>query len=180
MNIKTAYEVYSLIGGGYNKRHLHGYAWTKEDAEAVAATVSPRRYYVGAIHVVEINGSWHRINVTPIEGLIGDVSKAQTSRLLSGETVPRSIPSINFQIDDAPPRRLGLDFEYAIDMMASYSENSKCRLYTLRTGGKLPMSFRVRDLLMSSHTQQQVSDWLSHEINFRLAVRGEVTDEAAR
>lgn len=167
MKIKQAYEIYSLVGGGYNKRHLHGYAWTKDAAQTLANTVSPRRYHIGAVHVIEVNGRWHRIHVIPVEGLIGDFEAALDSRLVEGDIPNRLVPSISFQIDALEPRRLGLDFERAIDTMAGYAHECTCKLYTLRTGGLMPLTFKVRDLLLSEHTQQKVAEWLQYEIEFR-------------
>jgi hypothetical protein len=166
--IKQAFEVYSLVGGGYNKRHLHGYAWTKERAQQIGDGVRPRRYHIGAIHVIRIGDNWHRVHVLPIEGLDEDSSQAQVSRLAEGELPERMIPSINFQIDDNLPRRVPLDFERAVDAIAGHSKDSKCKLYTLRTGGMLPITFKIRDLVLNEHTQTQVSKWLQHEINFRI------------
>lgn len=169
MNIKQAYEVYSLVGGGYNKRHLHGYAWTKDAAQQIADNVRPRRYHIGVVHLIEVNSRWHRIHVIPVDSLAGRVEDAEDSRLMVSDLPERFVPSINYQIDDGQARRLGLDFEKAIDTLAAHDKECKCKLYTLRTGGRLPITFRIRDLLLSEHTQMLVAEWLSHEIQFRLS-----------
>jgi hypothetical protein len=168
LKILQAYEIYSLVGGGYNRRHLHGYAWTKDEAQFIADALRPRRYHIGAVHLIELHGRWHRINVIPVEEVAGSLEAAQDSRLVAQDIPPRHIPGINYQIEESAPRRLGLDFEKAINTLAECDPDSKCKLYTFRTGGKLPMSFRVRDLLLSEHTQMQVAEWLNHEIQFRL------------
>lgn len=167
--ILQAYEVYSLVGGGYNKRHLHGYAWTKTDAQTIADTVHPRRYYIGVVHLIKIGDLWHRVHVVPIDSIAGDVAQAENSRILAADTPKRFIPGINFQIGETPPRRLGLDLETAINTLAEYPKDSECKLYTLRTGGRLPITFRIRDLSLSEHTQKLVVTWLRHEIDFRIS-----------
>ena len=177
MTIKQAYEVYSLTGGGYNKRHLHGYAWTKADAKALALEVSPKRYHIGVVHLVEVNGRWHRVNVHPIDEVIGNVEEAETSRIELDNLPARPIPGIWIQLETFQPQRLGLNIEKAIDLIALKSEQRTCRLYTLRTGGLLPVTFKIADFLKSSKLQEQIFFWLKHEIEYRTS-RGEQDDPA--
>lgn len=170
MEIKQAYEVYSLVGGGYGKRHLHGYAWTRLGAQSLAvAAVGQGRYHIGMVHLIKVGSRWHRIHVIPVESIEGDVVEAENSRIIEDENPLRFLPAINFQIDGCPPRRVNLDLEKAIDTLVGHDPDSECRLYTLRTGGKLPLIFKVRELKLSEHTQRRVVEWLNHEINFRIS-----------
>jgi hypothetical protein len=166
--IKQGFEVYTLTGGGYNKRHVHGYAWTKDEAHAIGKATK-NHFYVGAVHLIKINGRWHRISVLPIE-INGDSSTAPISRIELNDLPIRFTPAIFVQLRGAKPLKLALDLEKAINTIAELPRTKEpCKLYTLRTGGNLPLSFTVKDLHHDEATQQKVFAWLKHEIDFRKA-----------
>lgn len=165
--IKQVHEVYSLVGGGYNKRHVHGYAWTKALAQKLADTLAPRRYYIGVIHVMKVNGNWHRLAVLPIGDVLGNPDEAEESRIAVGDLPVRATPGMFFQINGREPVRLGLDIEKSINLLASYHKTQSCKLYTLRTGGMLPITFNIGELLASETRQSEIFFWLKHEIEFR-------------
>lgn len=163
--IKQGYEVYSLTQGGYNKRHMHGYAWSKSAAHAIGKATKGH-FVVGAIHLIEINGRWHRIAVLPTE-IEGDPEQAEVSRIELNDIPTKFIPSMFVQVKSAKSVRLALNLERAINTIALISKKETCKLYTLRTGGKLPLSFTVASLHDDEATQERVFGWLRHEIEFR-------------
>lgn len=167
MKVRQAYEVYSLVGGGYAKRHVHGYAWTHDDAETIATRVTPRRAYTGIIHVVQINGNWHRISVLPIPDVKGNIEHAAPSRIELGNLPTRVIPGMFAQIGERDPIRLGLDIESNVNTIAEQPKAESCKLYTTRMGGELPLVFNVAELHSSEVRQAAVFAWLQAEINYR-------------
>ena len=164
--IKQGYEVYTLTGGGYNRRHVHGYAWSKGDANDIGRATK-NHFYVGAVHLIEINGRWHRVTVLPID-IPGDHSKAPVSRIELNDLPRKFTPAIFVQVKEAKPINLSLSLEKAINTIAALPRTKDaCKLYTLRTGGNLPLSFTVKDLYHDEATQEKVVAWLKHEIEFR-------------
>lgn len=164
--IKQAFEVYSLIGGGYNKRHLHGYGWTRADANAIADRCNSRTH-IGVVHLIQINDRWHRVNVMPVEEVKGNPEYAVLSRIGDDNPPPKLTPAIFMQIDQKRPKRLGLNIDKAISFMAENPMNSTIRLSTLRMGGSLPITFTVWELHENETVQERVWNWLKTEINFR-------------
>lgn len=167
MTVKQAYEVYSLNGGGYNKRLVHGYAWTKEGADFVGSRVGTR-YDVGVVHLIKVNARWHRLNVHPVEGVHGDLQTAETSRIETGDLPERKIPSIHLRVGNREPLRLPLNLEKAIDIVAGVHCTDPFTLYSYRAGGLLPITFFINELRNEEKTQRMIFEWLKTEIEIRL------------
>lgn len=169
--ILHAYEVYSLIGGGYSRRQVHGYAWTKADAELIGRNSSGEtgRYHVGSVHLIEVNGSWHRVQVNPIDDVVGDPDSAEMSRIVDGSMIERRHPAILFKVPGQKDRRLGLNLEQAIDKMAAVHTLGELKLYTMRSGAKPALYFTAQQLREDAATQQNIVEWLRNEIDVRLA-----------
>lgn len=165
--IKQAYEVYTIPSGfGYSKRHVHGYGWTKEEANTIGRTLG-QRYQVGGIHVIEVDGRWHRIAVLPID-IVGNHGDAPISRIERGDIPYRFIPAMFLQVESGKPVRLPRDLEKAIDLIAVTVPATKdCKLFTVRKGGSLPVPFKGGDLFNKEATQQAIYEWLKVEIEFR-------------
>lgn len=167
--IMQAYEVFSLVGGGYAKRQIHGHAWTREKAQEIADTVMPRRYEIGPIHLIRVEDRWHRIAVLPVPAVLGDLADAQISRIAKGDIPVRATPGMFFVVGDRAAVRLGLNIEKNIDRIASYAGTETCKLYTLRIGGRLPLLFKGEELRNVEARQEEIFNWLHHEIEFRKA-----------
>lgn len=171
-NIKQAYEIYSLIGGGYNKRQVHGYAWSKEGKDGATAIAHKHTgCYIGSIHLAMVNGRWHRISVLPTENVRGNPDHAEDSRIADDNLPTRNTPGMFVQTDTRHPVRLGLDIVKSLNMISTM-DSPDVRLFTLRTGGPSPLSFRSEDFLNSEALQERVYKWLESEINFRRIHRG--------
>lgn len=171
--IKQAYEVYTIPSGfGYNKRHVHGYGWTKEEAHAVGRSLG-QSYQIGGIHVIQVDGRWHRIAVIPID-IAGDADQAGASRIERGDIPRQFIPAMFMQVEAEKPIRLPRNLEKAIDVMAkAVKGNKECKLFTIRKGGPMPIPFKGQELLKNETVQFQVFAWLRTEIEFRTS-QGEV------
>lgn len=167
--IKQAFEVYTLVGGGYNKRLLHGYAWSKGEADIVGgrSTQSGQRYHVGSVHLIKLNGQWHRVNVHPVTSVYGDESKAEISRIELNDIPARKIPSILVRCTGNDPVRIPLNLEKAINVIAGIPCRDKLILYTNRNAGPMPLTFTSAQLREDEVVQEKVVKWLIHEIDFR-------------
>lgn len=169
--IKQCFEVYSLVGEGYNRRQIHGYGWTRDDADIVgkfAVTSSGQRYHVSGIHVIEINGRWHRVNATPISDITGTHEDAPASRIELGDLPKPNIPSIFISNDGTgKPLKVGITIEKAIDLIAGVYCTPPVTLYSPRTGSEPGISFLTRDLREDEATQIRVYNWLKTEIEAR-------------
>jgi hypothetical protein len=168
-NIKQAYEIYSTLVAGYNKRQVHGYSWNKEDAAKIAR--DRPGCFIGSIHLAKVNGRWHRISVLPTENISGNPDEAQDSRISDDNLPIRNTPGMFIQVDNKSPVRLGLDIEKSINLLATVT-GSSVRLFTLRRGGPSPISFKPADLLHSDALQERVYFWLKNEISHRRTNRG--------
>ncbi len=170
--IKTAYEVYSLQGGGrgYGKRLIHGYAWTENDAHVIGKRnrIEGFRYHVNVIHLVEVDGLWHRINVQPVVDIEGNESQAEISRIAKGDFPKAILPAIYVQAEDFVPDKLPLDLEKAINKLAALPKDKWIRLYTQRAYGPKPLVFTSNLLLNDERVQMEVATWLKTEIDLRL------------
>lgn len=169
--IKQAFEVYTTPSGfGYNKRHVHGYGWTKEEARGIGRTLG-QNYQIGGIHVIQVGDRWHRIAVLPVD-IKGDHGTAPPSRIVRGDIPKKFIPAMFVQVASDKPVRLPRDLEKAIDLVAHTIHKGKdkdreCKLFTVRMGGPLPVLFKGRELLNDESVQQDVYLWLKGEIEFR-------------
>lgn len=165
--IKQAYEVYTIPSGfGYSRRHVHGYGWTKDEANKIGRSLGVK-YQVGGIHVVQVDGRWHRIAVLPVD-IDGDHGQAPISRIARGDIPQRFIPAMFMQVENEKPIRLPRDIEKALDTMAEAAKSTKeCKLFTIRRGGLLPVVFKGADLFKDEGVQLAVYEWLSKEIEFR-------------
>lgn len=165
--IRQAYEVYTIPSGfGYNKRHVHGYGWTKDEAHAIGRGLG-QSYQVGGIHVIQVDGRWHRIAVLPVD-IAGDAGQAPISRIARGDIPKQFIPAMFMQVEAEKPIRLPRDLEKAINTMAeAVRGNQECKLFTIRKGGPLPILFKGKALLNNEAIQLQIFEWLKNEIEFR-------------
>jgi hypothetical protein len=148
---------------------LHGYAWTPEAAEELAKSI-PTKTYISDVHLIEINGQWHRVNVLPATNIFGDLDKAQPSRIETEDIPKRMIPAMFIQRGNDAPKRLSLNLDKALETIAglgSNREGSMFKLFTYRTGGALPEAFLMRDLFNDTKVQERVYRWLESEINAR-------------
>lgn len=167
MEIKQAYEVYSLIGGGYNKRQVHGYAWTKEGADIVGGRSTDARYHVGSVHLAKVNNQWHRINVFPVEFVYGDETGAKTSHVGVNPDARRTPAMFVVAEDGQQPFRLTHDLEKAINIIAGVRSEAMLKLYTYRVGGAAPLNFTRTQLMEDPKIQEKIVRWLNYEIEAR-------------
>jgi hypothetical protein len=165
--IKQAHEVYSLTGSGWTKRQIHGYAWTYDGAKAIADKVEKRVAHIGVVHLIEVNGRLHKINVIPVDKVDGDIEQAEVSRIELNDIPTKTVPAVYVHVQGTRPRRLGNDLERALNFLGMQDRKMRCKLYTLRTRGLTPIEFLLDDLHEDPKVQESVYRWIEHEMEAR-------------
>lgn len=164
MEIKQAFEVFT-IERGYGDRRVHGYAWTKEDAHAIAIESRAFRH-VNSVHLVEVNGRWHRLNVTPVDEVRGDIDDAVDSRILGNDFPTPHVPGIFF-VRNGVRNKLVLDVDRALDfIIKSVTPGDACVLTTRRSKGVEPMVFDD-GIFYDQSLVQRIRSWLEYEVKAR-------------
>lgn len=75
---RVAYEVFAMGTSKYHRRLIHDIVWTKNEAKQLAAH---RKCLYGPIHVIQIDGRWHRVYVTELQ-IEGKPTNAELSHLV--------------------------------------------------------------------------------------------------
>lgn len=169
MTIKQAFEVYSVVGRGYNLRDTKGYAWTPEAARAIAQRHLNEEVETSIINLIKIGDNWHRVHVIPIAdtAIEGDIEIATNSRIESGDFPDEIIPAMYLEMKGRKRMRLPRKIDKALGYIERLPKTMDCRLYTLRRGAPPGPSFYVWELFEKEEVQRLVWDWLNHEHKVR-------------